>query len=100
MESTKVFSQFMSIFCITHMIEDILAKALVECISCLCIPSVVLLLVTNGVSGILDFRKPFDGGSKTPDIYGSRYASMWIFQYGKSSPSKMGGGPSPLDILL
>jgi hypothetical protein len=34
----------------------------------LCIPPVVLLLITNGVSGILDFRKPFGGGSKTPDV--------------------------------
>jgi hypothetical protein len=70
MESTKVFPQFMSVFSITYTIEDILAKALVECIFCLCIPPVVLLLVTNGVSGILDFRKPFGGGSKTPDVYG------------------------------
>jgi hypothetical protein len=53
-----------------HTIEDILAKAPVECISCFCIPPVVLLLVTNRVSGILDFQKPFGGGSKTPDIYG------------------------------
>jgi hypothetical protein len=52
------------------MIEDILAKALVECIFCLYIPPIVLLLVTNGVSGILDFRKPFGGSSKTPDVYG------------------------------
>jgi hypothetical protein len=52
------------------MIEDILAKAPVECIFCFCIPPVLLLLVTNGVSGILDFGKPFGGGSKTHDIYG------------------------------
>jgi hypothetical protein len=52
------------------MIEDILVKALEECMFCLCIPPVVLLLVTTWVSGILDFGKPFGGGSKTPNIYG------------------------------
>jgi hypothetical protein len=70
MESTKVSPQFMSVFGIMHMIEDILAKALVERIFCFYIPPVVLLLVTNGVNGILDFRKPFGGGSKTPNVYG------------------------------
>jgi hypothetical protein len=70
MESTKVSPQFMSIFGITHMIEDIFAKAPVECIFCFCIPPVVLLLITNEVSRILDFRKPFGGGSKTPNVYG------------------------------
>jgi hypothetical protein len=70
MESTKVSPQFMSVFGIMHTIEDILAKAPVERIFCFCISPVVLLLVTNGVSGILDFRKPFNGGSKTPNIYG------------------------------
>jgi hypothetical protein len=62
------------------MIEDILTKTLVECIFGLCIPPVVFLLVTNGVSGILDFRKPFGGGSKTPTSMASGYASMRIFQ--------------------
>jgi hypothetical protein len=70
MESTKVSPQFMSVFGITHTIEDILAKVPVERIFCFCISPVVLLLVTNGVSGILDFRKPFGGGSKTPNVYG------------------------------
>jgi hypothetical protein len=79
MESIKVFPQFMSVLCITHTIEDILTKVPVECIFCLCIPPIVLLLVINGVSGLLDFRKPFGGGSKTPDIYGFGYASMRIF---------------------
>jgi hypothetical protein len=60
----------MSVFGITHMIEDILAKALVERIFCFWIPLVVFLLITNGVSGILDFRKPFSGSSKTPSVYG------------------------------
>jgi hypothetical protein len=90
----------MSVFGITHMIKDVLTKAPIERIFCFCIPLVVLLLITNGVGGILDFRKPFSGGSKTPTPMTSRYASMQIFQYGKSSPSKIEGGPSPLDILL
>jgi hypothetical protein len=70
MESTKVSPQFMSVFGITHTIEDILAKAPVERIFCFCIPPIVLLLVTNGVSGILNFRKPFGGGSKALNVYG------------------------------
>jgi hypothetical protein len=70
MESTKVSPQFMSVFGITHTIEDILPKPLVERIFCSCVPPVVLLLVTNGVWGILDFKKSLSGGSKTPNILG------------------------------
>jgi hypothetical protein len=79
MESTKIFPQFMGVFCITHTIDDILTKALVECIFYLCIPPVVLLLVTYGVSVISDFRKPSVAALRHSTSIALRYASMWIF---------------------
>jgi hypothetical protein len=52
------------------MIEDILAKPLVERIFCSSVPPIILLLITNRMSGILDFRKSLGGGFKTPNIQG------------------------------
>jgi hypothetical protein len=89
----------MSVFCITHTIEDILAKAPVECVFCLCILPVVLLLVTNGVSGILDFRKPFGGGSKTPDVYGFEVRLYADFSIWKNISLKDGRWSFPIRHL-
>jgi hypothetical protein len=57
----------MSVFGIAHTIEDILAKPPVERIFCFSV-SPIVLLITNEMSGILNFRKSLSGGSKTPNI--------------------------------
>ena len=59
----------MGVFVVPDMVEDILAKASKEGVFGLCIPLLVICLITNGVGGVLRFWEALCGGSKHSNIY-------------------------------
>jgi hypothetical protein len=60
----------MGVFMVSHTVEDVLAKASKDGDSSLCIPLLVVNLITDKVGGILRFYKALGGGSIHSNIYG------------------------------
>ena len=70
----------MGVFVVPHTVKDILVKASKKSISSLCIPLLVVNLITLKVGGILRFWKPCEAALSTPTSKAYRYDSMRIFQ--------------------
>ena len=70
----------MGVFVVPHTNKDILAEASKKSVSSLCIPLLVVNLITLKVSGIPKCWETLCGGSKNSNIKAYRYASMRIFQ--------------------
>jgi hypothetical protein len=66
----------MGIFVVPHTVKDVLVKASKEGVSRLCIPLLVVNLITDKIGEILRFCEALSGGFIHSNIYGSRYASM------------------------
>jgi hypothetical protein len=60
----------MGVFVVPHMVKDVLAKASKEGVSRLCIPLLIVNLVTDKVGRILRFCEALGGGSIHSNIYG------------------------------
>jgi hypothetical protein len=60
----------MGIFVVSHTVKDVLAKASKDGVSSLCIPLLIVNLITDKVGRILMFCEALGSGSIYSNIYG------------------------------